>query len=303
LIHARLVRYIALRLVLVVFAAFVLSWTVFLLVHALPGSPFSGDRMTDARERLLIHRAHLDDPYPLQYLHWLDTYFNGGLSPILLSEAWTSVRLGLLALVLILVFGVWSGVASAAAPGTRRDHLIGVLGSVAYAIPNFIWGIWLFFFFSVLMYRWTGGLIYVEVGWGQLIQWVPPAIALALPPTGMVARIVRSSVLDTMTQDYVRTAWAKGLPEKVVLMRHALRNALIPLVTVLGPIAVTILMGSIVVENIFAVPGLGPELVKSIFGRAYFTVTGVFTYYSILAGLTMLAVDLAYVTIDPRIRY
>jgi len=101
----------------------------------------------------------------------------------------------------------------------------------------------------------------------------------------------------------VRTAWAKGLPGRVVLTRHALRNALIPLVTVLGPMAVTILLGSIVVENIFAVPGLGPELVKSIFGRAYFTATGVFTYYSILAGLTMLAVDLAYVTIDPRIRY
>jgi len=301
--QARLIRYIAGRLVLVVAAAVALSWTVFLLVHALPGSPFSGERMTDARERLLIHRAHLDDPYPLQYLHWLDTYFSGGLGPLLLNEAWTSVRLGLLAFLLILVFGTWAGVASAYYKGTRTEHTIGVASSVTYAIPNFIWGIWLFYFFSVLLYRWTGGLIYVEVGWGQLIQWVPPAIALALPPSGLVARIVRASVLDTMTQDYVRTAWAKGLTERAVMVRHALRNALIPLVTILGPIAVSILMGSIVVENIFDVPGLGPELVGSIFSRAYFTATGVFTYYSLLAGLAMLGVDLAYAAIDPKIRY
>src|SRR5260370_36103310 len=96
--RGRLLRYIAGRLVIVCLAAVALSWTVFLLVHALPGNPFSGsERMTDAREQLLIHRAHLDDPYPLQYLHWVDTYFNGGLSPVLLGEAWTSIRLGLFA--------------------------------------------------------------------------------------------------------------------------------------------------------------------------------------------------------------
>ncbi len=138
---------------------------------------------------------------------------------------------------------------------------------------------------------------------GQPIQWALPAIALATPQAGLVARVVRASMLDTMTSDYVRTAWAKGVAERVVLVRHALRNSLIPLVTVMGPIAVTTVMGSIVVENVFNVPGLGVELVRSILGRAYFTVTGVFTYYSLIAGLAMLAVDLTYVAIDPRIRY
>ncbi|HKW73586.1 MAG TPA: ABC transporter permease [Candidatus Dormibacteraeota bacterium] len=301
---SRVLTFLAGRLAIVILAAFALSWTVFLLVHALPGSPYSGDeRMTEARERLLLHRAHLDDPYPIQYVHWIQTFFTDkALSSTLLGEASISVRLGLIAITLTLAVGIWAGVASAANRGTRIDYVAGFLGSVAYAIPNFVWSIWLFFFFSVVLYRWTGGLFYVEVGWGQPMQWVVPAIALALPRTGFVTRIVRASVLETLGTDYVRTAWAKGLGEKVVLLRHALRNALLPLLTVMGPIAVTTLMGSLIVENVFDAPGLGSELVYSIFHRAYFIATGVFTYYSLLAGLAMLAVDVAYVFIDPRIR-
>ena len=299
-----LFRYIAGRIALIGVAAVALSWSVFLLVHALPGNPFTlSERMTDQRERRLLERAHLNDPYPVQYLHWLQSYFSGDLSPLLLKEAWITIRLGLLAVVLILVLGIVAGAASAARHGTSTDLLIRAASSVAYAVPNFVWAMWIFFLLTALMYRWTGGLLYVEVGWGQPIQWVPPALALALPQTGLVTRIVRASVLDTLGQDYVRTAWAKGLTEKAVMLRHALRNALIPLVTVMGPIAVTTLMGSIVVENAFSVPGLGPELIGSIFSRAYFTVTGIFTYYSLMAGMAMLAVDLAYVVIDPKIRY
>ena len=301
----RVVAYIARRVFLVGLAATGLSWTVFLMVHALPGSPYSGsERMTEARERLLLHRAHLDDPYPIQYLHWTQSYFTGSdLSPLLWGEAWTSIRLGLLAIALTLVVGIWAGVAAAANRGQRVDHAAGFAASVAYAVPNFVWAMWLFFFFSALMYRWTGGLIYVEVGWGQPIQWVLPAVALATPQAGLVARIVRASMLDTLGQDYIRTAWAKGLRDRSVLLRHALRNSLIPLTTVMGPIAVATLMGSLVIEKIFNVPGLGAELVYSIFNRAYFIATGVFTFYSVLAGLAMIAVDVAYVMLDPKIRY
>jgi oligopeptide transport system permease protein len=299
-----LLRYIAGRVALIGVAALALSWTVFLLVHALPGNPFTvSERMTDQRERRLLERAHLNDPYPLQYLHWLQNYFAGDLSPLLLKEAWITIRLGLLAVLVILALGIVAGVTSAARHGTPTDVVIRAASSVAYAVPNFVWAMWIFFLLTALMYRWTGGLLYIEVGWGQPVQWVPPALALALPQTGLVTRIVRASVLDTLGHDYVRTAWAKGLTERVVMLRHALRNALIPLVTVMGPIAVTTLMGSIVVENAFSVPGLGPELINSILARAYYTVTGIFTYYSLMAGLAMLTVDLAYVVIDPKIRY
>ena len=286
-------------------AAVVLSWIVFLLVHALPGNPFSGsERMTDARMRILVSRAHLNDPLPLQYLHWMQSYFaKGGLSPLLLNEAWITVRLGFLAVVIMLTLGVWLGVVSATRRGTVTDHLARFASSVGFAVPNFVWAMWLFYFFTPVLYRWTGGAFFIPVGWGEPTQWIPPAIALALPQAGLVARVVRASMLDALGEDYVRTAWAKGLQERAVVMRHALRNSLIPLTTVMGPIAVATLMGSIVVENAFSVPGLGPELVQGIFNRAYFTVTGVFTYYSLLAGLAMLVVDVAYRFIDPRIRF
>lgn len=301
----RLLRYIAGRLVLVVIAAVVLSAAVFLLAHALPGNPFSGsDRMTDRREQLLLERAGLTDPYPVQYLRWLHSYFAGGLSSLLFGEAWISLRLGLLAIALVLAFGVWAGVAAAARHGTRTDHTITVGASIAYAVPNFVWAMFLSYFFYALLYRWSGGVIYIDVAWhGDLIQWVMPAIALALPPAGIVARVVRASMLEALGQDYVRTAWAKGVAERAVLVRHALRNALVPVVSMMGPIAVTTLMGSIVVEKAFDVPGLGPELVNGILGRAYFTVTGVFTFYSLLAGLAMLTVDVVYTAVDPKIRY
>jgi ABC-type dipeptide/oligopeptide/nickel transport system permease component len=258
--------------------------------------------MTDSREQILIHRAHLDDPYPLQYLHWLNTFFSGDMSPILMGQAWTTIRLGLLAMVLTLAVGGWAGVVAAARQGTRADHLIGTVSSVAYAVPNFVWGMALLLLFTILMYRWTGGLLYIEIGWGEPVQWLLPALALALPQAGLVTRLIRSSMLDTLREDYVRTAWAKGLQERAVVVRHSFRNALIPLVTLMGPIAVSTLMGSIVVEKAFSVPGLGQELIRSILGRDYFMATGIFTYYSLLAGLAMLAVDLAYSVIDPRIR-
>jgi oligopeptide transport system permease protein len=304
-LEVRILRYIGRSLILVALAALALSWTVFLLVHALPGNPFSGsERMTSTREQILLQRAGLTDSYPVQYLHWLQTYFAGGMSSSLYQEAWISIRLGLLAVLLMLVFGIWAGVAAAGRHGTATDHLVRAGASVAYAVPNFVWAMWISFFSSALLFRWTGGLIYVDVSWhSDPIHWLLPAVALALPQTGFVARIVRASVLDAMGQDFVRTAWAKGLTERLVLVRHALRNALIPLATVMGPIAVATLMGSIVVERAFSVPGLGPDLINSIFDRAYFTVTGIFTFYSLLAGLAMLTVDLAYAVIDPKIRY
>jgi ABC-type dipeptide/oligopeptide/nickel transport system permease component len=205
-------------------------------------------------------------------------------------------------MVLTLAVGGWAGVVAAARQGTRADHFIGTVSSVAYAVPNFVWGMALLLLFTILMYRWTGGLLYVEIGWGEPVQWLLPALALALPQAGLVTRLIRSSMLDTLREDYVRTAWAKGLQERAVVVRHSFRNALIPLVTLMGPIAVSTLMGSIVVEKAFSVPGLGQELIRSILGRDYFMATGIFTYYSLLAGLAMLAVDLAYSVIDPRIR-
>jgi oligopeptide transport system permease protein len=130
-----------------------------------------------------------------------------------------------------------------------------------------------------------------------------PALALGLPYASYVARLTRASMLETIRTDYVRTAWAKGLKSRVVVLRHALRNALIPVVTILGPLTTGIITGSVVIENIFGIPGLGKEFITSILSRDYNIVIGVFTFYAALVGLANLAVDVIYPILDPRIRY
>jgi ABC-type dipeptide/oligopeptide/nickel transport system permease component len=152
-------------------------------------------------------------------------------------------------------------------------------------------------------YKWTGGLFYEDIGWGKPEQVPVPAIALGIFYAGIVARLTRASMLEVIRQDYVRTAWAKGLKAQIVIIRHALRNALIPVVTILGPLTSGVITGSIVIENIFGIPGLGKEFVTSILARDYNITIGVFTFYAALVGLANLLVDLVYPILDPRIRY
>ena len=153
----------------------------------------------------------------------------------------------------------------------------------------------------------VGGTIYYEVGWdgtyGKLGQIFIPAFALGFPYASIVARLTRASMLEVLKQDYVRTARAKGLTDRIVIIRHALRNALIPVVTILGPLTIGIITGSVVIENIFGIPGLGKEFVNSILSRDYNIVIGVFTFYAAAIGVANLLVDLLYTAIDPRIRY
>jgi oligopeptide transport system permease protein len=174
-------------------------------------------------------------------------------------------------------------------------------------MPNFVIASLLFLFFGVLLYNWTGGAIYYNSGWtgswGTLDQIIIPAFALGFPYASIVARLTRASMLEVIRQDYVRTARAKGLTSRVVIIRHALRNALIPVVTILGPLVIGIVTGSVVIENIFGIPGLGKEFATSILQRDYNIVIGLFTFYAIIIALANLLVDLLYTVIDPRIRY
>jgi oligopeptide transport system permease protein len=157
--------------------------------------------------------------------------------------------------------------------------------------------------FGHYFYIWTGGSVYYNPGWGDWTQIPVPALALGLPYASYVARLTRASMLETIRTDYVRTAWAKGLKARAVVVRHALRNALIPVVTILGPLVTGIITGSVIIENIFGIPGLGKEFVTSILSRDYNIVIGVFTFYAALVGLANLTVDVIYPFLDPRIRY
>jgi ABC-type dipeptide/oligopeptide/nickel transport system permease component len=308
--------YILQRLLLVAVTALLVSSIVFIAVHQLPGNAFLTDKPGSARRlAVLLHQYGLDQPWPVQYWHWLVGVVTQGnlgqsfvirgqaLTPLLLRELSVSATLGGAAMVITIVFGMGLGILAAVRQNTWIDYVCTAFATVGYSIPNFLAATILVLLTVTGFYRLTGGLFYENIGWGTPQQIPVPALALAILPMGLIARLTRASMLETIKQDYVRTAWAKGLRSRVVVMRHALRNALIPVVTVLGPIATGIITGSVVVEQMFGIPGLGKEFITSILSRDYNTVIGVFTFYAMLVGLVNLLVDLIYPLLDPRIRY
>ena len=311
--------YIGQRLVLIVFTAVAVSSIVFLGVHRLPGSALLNERRPDpAAQRELLHFYHLDLPLSQQYVRFVEGVLHGDLgeslvnrsvqiTPLLLREARVSLEVGAAAIVFTIGIGVLLGVIAAVRQNTWVDYLATTTSVIGYSMPNFVIASLLFLLFGVALYNWTGGAIYYNSGWtgdyGTLDQIIIPGFALGFPYASIVARLTRASMLEVIRQDYVRTARAKGLTNRIVIIRHALRNALIPVVTILGPLVIGIITGSVVIENIFGIPGLGKEFATSILQRDYNIVIGLFTFYAIIIALANLIVDLLYTVIDPRIRY
>ena len=303
------------RLVLISLTAIVVSSIVFIGIHQLPGTALASERRNNpASEAALLHRYHLDLPWPVQYQIWLTGLAHGDLgesmvyqgtqiTPLLLRELKTSVTLGLAAVLITVVIGMSLGVLAAIRQNTWVDYTASTAAVIGYSVPSFVWAFLLILLTVSGFYAWTGGQIYEDIGWGKWEQIPVPALALGLPYAAIVARLTRASMLEVIRQDYVRTAWAKGLPAKVVILRHALRNALIPVTSILGPLVTGIITGSVVIEFLFGIPGLGKEFVTSILSRDYNVVIGVFTFYAALVGVANLIVDLLYPVLDPRIRY
>jgi len=227
--------------------------------------------------------------------------------PLLLREARVSAEVGAAAIVFTVGIGILLGVIAAVRQNTWVDYLATTTSVIGYSMPNFVIASLLFLLFGIGLYAWTGGALYYNSGWtgtyGTFDQILIPGFALGFPYASIVARLTRASMLEVIRQDYVRTARAKGLTSRVVVIRHALRNALIPVVTILGPLVIGIVTGSVVIENIFGIPGLGKEFATSILNRDYNIVIGLFTFYAIIIALANLLVDLLYTVIDPRIRY
>jgi ABC-type dipeptide/oligopeptide/nickel transport system permease component len=307
--------YAAQRLLLITFTAIVVSSIVFIGIHQLPGNAIARERrLNPATEQALLHHYHLDLPWPQQYVLWIQGLSHGDLgeslvnegtqiTPLLLREAKTSLTLGLAAVLVTVVVGMSLGVLAAIRQNTWVDYVASTAAVIGYSVPSFVWAFLLIILTVTGFYAWSGGQIYEDIGWGKIEQIPVPAIALGLPYAAIVARLTRASMLETIRQDYVRTAWAKGLSARVVILRHALRNALIPVATILGPLVTGIITGSVVIEFLFGIPGLGKEFVTSILSRDYNIVIGVFTFYAALIGLANLTVDLLYPVLDPRIRY
>ena len=307
--------YIGQRLILIALTTLLVSSIVFILLHQIPGSAFLNETRSTP-ESLAANLRHygLDQPLHQQYVNWLNGVLHGNLgeslknrgvmiTPLLLREASVSAVVGSSALLVTVGLGLLLGIVASVRQNTWVDYVASSASVVGYSIPSFVLAIFGLLVAGHYLFVWTGGALYYVPGWGKIEQIPVPALALGLPYASYVARLTRASMLETIRTDYVRTAWAKGLKAHVVVLRHALRNALIPVLTILGPLTTGIITGSVVIENIFGIPGLGKEFITSILARDYNIVIGVFTFYAALVGLANLAVDVIYPVLDPRIRY
>jgi oligopeptide transport system permease protein len=310
--------YIGQRLVLIAFTVLAVSSIVFLGIHRLPGSALFSERLRGQAYQDLLHHYGLDQPLLVQYKNYLAGMLHGNLgeslvnrgvqiTPLVVRELSVSAEVGICALFFTVVVGIILGTIAAMRQNSWLDYLLTSVSVVGYSMPNFVIASWLILAFGIWLANITGGSFYYQLGWtgtygtpGEI--WLP-AFALGFPYASFVARLTRASMLDVIRQDYIRTARAKGLAERVVIVRHALRNSLIPVITILGPLVIGIITGGVVIENIFNIPGLGKEFAQSILNRDYNIVIGVFTMYAAMVGVANLLVDLAYTALDPRIRY
>ncbi|HKA50355.1 MAG TPA: ABC transporter permease [Candidatus Dormibacteraeota bacterium] len=311
--------YVGQRTLLIAFTALAVSSIVFIGIHQLPGDAFVSERLRPSQQAALLHQFGLDRPLLVQYRDFISNLVLRGdlgesiqsrgtkITPLVLREATVSAEVGGAALVFTIGLGLMFGVFGAMRQNSWIDYLLTTLSVVGYSMPSFVIATFLLLVFGIWLENLTGGSFFYGIGWtgtyGNLAEISVPAFALGFPYASFVARLTRASMLEIIRQDYIRTARAKGLVEQIVIIRHALRNALIPVITILGPLVIGIITGSVVIENIFGIPGLGKEFVTSILNRDYNITVGVFTGYAALIGLANLAVDLLYPVLDPRIRY
>ncbi len=301
-------RYILNRFVSVVLTLWVIATITFILMHAVPGGPFSTEKnVPQAVLNNLNAKYHLNWPIHKQYVHYLKGILSWDFGPsfryrdrtvndIIRDGFPVSAILGGVSLTISILVGVSAGVISALRKNKWPDYLAMFLAVVGYSVPNFIMATLLIFFFSYKLHWFPSSL------WGRWDQVILPAISLAGLPTAFIARMVRTTMLEALAQDYVQVAWAKGMNARVVVLRHALRNALLPVITYLGPLTAAILTGSFVIETIFAIPGIGRDFVQSIGNRDYTMIMGLTVFYSILLVSANFIVDVLYSIVDPRIK-
>ncbi len=281
----------------------------FALMHAVPGGPCSESARPLPEEAIANCEAHygLDRPVWEQMGRYLFNIARGDLgvslehnrpvAELLADGIRVSATLGLLALVLSVAVGIALGVASALRQNSVLDYATVGFATAAASLPSFILGM-------LLLVVFVGQLDWLPPGgWGSPQQAVLPVVALSVLPAAYIARVTRASMLDVLREDYVRTARAKGLRERTVVLRHMLGNALVPVLTVIGPLAAVLVTGSFIIEHLFAVPGIGRTFVTSIGERDYNVIMGVALFYTAMVAAANAAVDVLYAFVNPRIRY
>lgn len=314
---ARLTTYILRRIVLLIPVILIVGLVVFTLVHLTPGDPAAiilGDQATPEDIQQLRETLGLNDPLPIQFINWFggvltldfgDSIFLGmPVTEALMDRVAPTGLLTLYALFVQLLIGIPLGVIATLKAGSIVDRLMTALAISGAAIPTFFLGIMLILIFAVQL-KWLPSVGYVSPMddlSGHIQRMIMPAFALGFSSAGLLARLIRSSMLDVLNEDYVRTAMAKGLAHRHVVIRHALRNALVPAITVVGTSLAALLGGAVVTETVFTIPGMGRLVVQSISRRDYPIIQGAVMAIAVSYVLVNLIVDLLYIYADPRVR-
>jgi ABC-type dipeptide/oligopeptide/nickel transport system permease component len=298
----------------IVIVFIIVSMLAFTLMHSVPGGPFDEEKapLPPAARENILRKYGLDRPLPEQYVRYMWSALHGDFgvsfqSPTetvtqLIARTWpTSMLLGGLAILVAFSIGLTSGILAAVHQNTWIDYIVTFVSTLGLTVPNFVVALWLLLVFAVgLSWLPTGGWPSgTEDDWKTLIM---PVITLALAPSALVARYTRSSLVEVLHAEYVRTARAKGLRPAAVVLGHALKNALIPLITILGPQIPNLITGTIFVEVIFRVPGLGKFFVSSISLRDYPMIMATMLLVATLWSITYLLSDILYTVVDPRVR-
>jgi oligopeptide transport system permease protein len=302
-------KYIIRRLLWMLLVLFVVASITFILMHLVPGGPWSQDKTLAPQVIENLNKKYgLDKPLIVQFGSYIwnmlhgdlgvsYTYQNRSVTQILMQGFPITATLGIVAFLLAIIIGVPLGIGAALRQNSIVDYGAVVFATIFASVPNFVLGLFLMIIFSVQLH-WLP-----TSGWGSVRQIIMPAFALAALPAAYMARISRASMLEVIKQDYIRTARSKGLAERIILMRHILRNALIPVVTIAGPELAGLITGSFIIENLFSIPGIGRLFVQGIGQRDYGLIMGTVLFYAFAIAILNLAVDILYGAIDPRIRY
>lgn len=290
---------------------FIIIAIAFFMMRLAPGGPFDKERRLSAEVEANLMRAyHLDESLPQQFARYVGNLLQGDFGPSFQYKDFTvteliwggfpaSLKLGGIAMLLATVVGIGLGSLAALRQNSMLDYAVMATAMTGITIPNFVVAPLLTLIFGL----WLAWLPVGGWGGGDVQHIILPIIALALPQVAAVARLTRGSMIEVLHSNYVRTARAKGLPERITILRHALRAALLPVVSYLGPAVAGIITGSIIVEQIFGIPGIGRYFVQAALNRDYTLVMGVTVFYGALIILFNLAVDLIYGLLDPKVRY
>lgn len=301
--------YVFRRLLVMVPLLWAIATVTFFLMHAVPGGPFDQEKpLSPTTIEALKHKYDLDGSLGHQYLTFIGHLAQGDLgtsfrqdrpvSAVIADGFPTTLQLGVCAFAFALVLGFSLGVLSGVKQNGPLDYLGVFVATAGAAVPNFVLAVFLVLTFALRL-KW-----FDVIGWefGNPRQMVLPIVALGLYPAAYIARITRASMLEVLRQDYIRTARAKGLVEFHVVVRHAIRNALVPVLTVLGPILAGLITGSFIIEQYFAIPGVGRAFVEAVANRDYGIIMGMTLLYAVLIAFMNLAVDVGYGIANPRIR-